>query len=184
MKKLSGITDDRAGIQLANPQFSVSSLYMMAMICFGILLLSINLFASTSSVNVNISATVPTNCKFNSSGNNLFFGTYDPTSPTPLDVSGSAIVRCTKNTSVTLSLNNGLYASGSQRRMFDGSTQFINYQIYTTTARTTIWNTTNTVTLVAPSSANQTVTLYGRIPAGQNSGTSGYTDTVTITATF
>ncbi len=176
---------EKAGKILKIPQIRTSPLYAVVTGGAGLLFQSLHLFAGTTSATINVSANVASSCKF-TGVNELFFGSYDFGATSPLDVTGQANLSCTKGTSVVLSLNNGVNASGPQRRMTDGSGNLLNYQIYTTAARTAIWNTTNTVSFVASTSAATTIPLYGRKPAGQSggAGTGGYTDTVTITATF
>lgn len=182
MKLKARSNTKKAGKMLQNPQVSMSPLYV-AVTGAGLLLQSLHLFAGSSTANVNVSANVTSNCKF-SGINSLYFGDYDHLIASPTDATGQANLSCTKGTSVTLSINNGLHASGPQRRLIDGSGQLLNYQIYTTPARNVIWDTSNTVSFVAATSAVTAIPLYGRMPAGQGGGTGGYTDTVTITATF
>lgn len=176
---------EKAGTMLKNPQISMSPLYAAVTGGAGLLFQSLHIFAGTTSAAINVSANVASNCKF-TGVNTLFFGDYDFQATSPLDVTGQTNLSCTKGTSVTLSINNGQNALGPQRRLTDGSGNLLNYQIYTSASRTTIWNTTNTVSFVASSSTVTTIPLYGRMPAGQSggSGTGGYTDIVTITATF
>lgn len=185
MKLKARSNTEKAGILLQNPQISMSPLYVAVTGGAGLLLQSLHLFAGSSSANVNVNASVASNCKF-SGVNSLYFGDYDHTLSSPTDATGQANLSCTKGTSVVLSINNGLHASGPQRRLNDGSGQLLNYQIYTTPARNVIWDTSNTVSFVASTSAVTVIPLYGRMPAGQGggAGTGGYTDTVTITATF
>jgi spore coat protein U-like protein len=64
----------------------------------------------------------------------------------------------------------------------------LNYNIYTTTGRTTVWGdgTAGTATLAGTGTgAAQAVTVYGRVNSGQTSVPAGsYADTVAVTVTY
>jgi len=144
---------------------------------------------STSNTN-NITASVAPKCTIGAFA--IAFGAYDPFSATPLDQTGTVSINCTKGTSGVISLNLGANASGSTRRMQDtGATgNYLTYEIYNNSTRTTVWNTTNTVTL-GPSASKDTAltaTAYGRVTAGQDPQAGGggvnYQDTIVATVTF
>jgi spore coat protein U-like protein len=127
--------------------------------------------AGSNTGNLNVSASIAGNCIVNT-------GTM---------ATGSISVTCTQNAPVTIALNTGLnptHASGTTRAMAN-STYYLSYELYTSSARTTVWNTSNTVSATGTGSA-QTVSVYGTIPAGQGSAqpAGSYTDTVGITLTF
>jgi spore coat protein U-like protein len=141
--------------------------------------------AATVTANVTVTATVTSNCLVNAGA--VAFGNYDPfgTNDTAnLDVDGSFSLRCTRGTPAVLSLSNGGNFSGGTRRMSAGGGNFLNYQLYTTAARTTVWNTTNTVSYSAASRALFTQPIYGRVPGAQDAAIGTYTDTVVATVTF
>jgi len=144
---------------------------------------------STSNSN-NITASVAPKCTIGAFA--IAFGAYDPFSATPLDQTGTVSINCTKGTSGVISLNLGANASGSTRRMQDtGATgNYLTYEIYDNSTRTTVWNTTNTVTLGPSASKNTalTATAYGRVTVGQDPQAGGggvnYQDTIVATVTF
>lgn len=143
--------------------------------------------AATATATIAVSATVSAMCTI--SANPLAFGPYDPVvanASTNLDQAGSLSVACTKGTSAPISLNLGTHASGTTRRMQNGTTatEFLTYEIYTTAGRTVVWNTANTVTYTAASKAAATVNVYGRVPSNQDVAIGNYTDSVTATITF
>lgn len=143
--------------------------------------------AATTTTNLTVTANVNTNCNFPGPAATLAFGTYDPVvtnATADLDGSTTFNIRCTKGGTAVLSMNNGLNASGAQRRLVSGGTNFMNYQLYTSAARTTIWDTTNTVSYVATSSSSTPITVYGRVPQAQDVAAGSYSDTVVITATY
>lgn len=144
--------------------------------------------AGSTSTTMTVSAQVVSNCNFSGGSVTLTFGTYDPigaNATANLDATTTFDIRCTKGTTAILSMNNGINADGAQRRLTDSNSSYLNYQIYTDAARSTIWNLSNTVTYLAQNSSPATVSVYGQIPAGQSDITAGnYTDTVTITANY
>jgi len=71
--------------------------------------------------------------------------------------------------------------------MKDATTDYLTYELYQETGRTTVWGTTGTALLsigAAPSKAARTFTVYGRIPSGQDLPAGSYTDTVQATVNF
>lgn len=142
--------------------------------------------SATATTTFPVSATVLKVCIV--SANSLDFASYDPTSPTNLDQSTTLSVLCTVGTSFTVGLNAGATsgATVTTRKMANGSDR-LNYALYQETARTNNWgNTPGTDTpaaIVAPTTAS-TLTVYGRVPAGQNVPIGTYTDTVTVTVNY
>ena len=144
---------------------------------------------STSNTN-NITASVAPKCTIGAFA--IAFGAYDPFSATPLDQTGTVSINCTKGTSGVISFNLGSNSSGTTRRMqdFPATGNYLTYEIYSDSTRTTVWNTTNTVTLGPSASKNTalTATAYGRVTAGQDPQAGGggvnYQDTIVATVTF
>ena len=109
--------------------------------------------ALSAPVNVAVTASVASNCVM--TAGSVAFGPYDPLvthAATNLDQTGSVSVACVKGTFANVELSDGGNFSGGTRRMSNG-TDFLNYQLYTTAGRTTIWDTTNRVNYVAASKA-------------------------------
>lgn len=146
--------------------------------------------AATTTTTFNVTATVANNCRFSSAGN-MAFGTYDPLSGTALDQTSTITYNCTKNTPYTLALSagTGTGATFAVRKMTNGANT-LNYSLFTDAARTTVWGdgTGGSSTMAAPAAngllANLNVTVYGRIPLGQDVAAVVYTDTITATLTF
>ncbi len=108
---------------------------------------------------------------------------------------GSVNVQCTRTTPYSISLGNGLNASGSQRRMRLGATlNYINYGLFTDAAGTNAWTSstsatsctsgTGTCVLGTGTGFSQTTTVYGRIPAQTTPPIGIYSDTVVVTITY
>ena len=112
------------------------------------------------------------------------FGTYDPTANS--DQNGTITIQCTKDTSATISLDEGNAPAG--RQMAGPGTDILNYELYSDNAGGTVWGSGSGGTTVAYNAANSSptvLTVYGRIPLGQtNAGVGAYSDTVTVTVTF
>jgi spore coat protein U-like protein len=147
--------------------------------------------AAQSNTTFQVQAAVVANCLV--TANNLAFGTYDPTAA-DRDVNTQVLVRCTNGTGYTVALNAGVTtgATLAQRLMTNG-TDFMNYNLYTTAARTVIFGdgTGGTATIGGTGTGlgvpqEQTVTVYGRIPTGQTTlPVATYTETtITVTVTF
>lgn len=113
----------------------------------------------------------------------LAFGNYSTTNASPTDGVGTISITCSGSPTgvAKLSTGAGTYA---QRHMLSGA-RTLNYNLYTSSARTTIWGDgtsgTGTVSFV---NKNSTLSVYGRIPALQNAVPGAYSDTVVVTITF
>lgn len=149
--------------------------------------------AGSDTANLTVTANVNAKCKL-SNPSPVAFGSYDPVdvnASSPLDASGTFNVKCTKGSSGTLKIDKGIYtanAVGTTRALkAAGSANYLNYELYTSAARTAVWNdTTSTVTYGPAASSNDvTETVYGRIPGGQtNAVADSYADTVVVTVTY
>jgi spore coat protein U-like protein len=147
--------------------------------------------AGTANGTMNVSASVIKNCGFTTG--TLAFGNYDPAfanASTPLKVTDSTTalsIACTKNTTATISLNNGLNSAsctGNPTCMSDGAGDYLNYSVYTDNTFTTVWNSTNTVSYTSTGIGTPALKVNGEIPAGLSVPVGSYTDTITATATF
>jgi spore coat protein U-like protein len=141
--------------------------------------------AATTTGSFSVTANVTVNCLV--TGTTLAFGAYDPTSPTAVVGTSTLSVKCTKGALVaSVQLNNGANAGvGTQRQMVAG-TDKLNYDLFTDPARTLAWTsatTGNGFTSAGPSTPN-TLTVYGRVPVGQDVPVGAYTDSVTATVNF
>ena len=141
--------------------------------------------AATATANLAVSATVTNNCTISTVA--LAFGSYDPVvanASTNLDGTGTVVVSCTKGSTATIGLGNGSNYSGG-RRMTDG-TDFLVYELYNESTRTTVWNTGAGLlsTGAAPSKAARNFTVYGRVTSNQDVRAGNYSDTVVATVNF
>jgi spore coat protein U-like protein len=155
---------------------------------FGALVISQGTAAAQATDNLPVQATVVANCNINAP-NTLQFGNYDPAvvnATADLDAATTIEVRCTKNSpNVWIGLDVGSNASGSTRRMTDG-TEFLNYEIYQDAARTTVWGNliADGVSYTPATSAWVDLNVYGRVPQAQDVGVGVYNDSVLATINF
>jgi spore coat protein U-like protein len=149
--------------------------------------------AGTDTDNLPVTATVESNCTIDASAG-LDFGVYDPivtnTSGSPLDAQGSVHVVCTNGSAVTITLGQGdNHIAGSaaapQRRMADvAGTSFLSYFLYSDASQTVWGDTSLTGKADTGNGADQSLTVFGSVPGGQNIPVGSYSDTVLATVTF
>jgi spore coat protein U-like protein len=158
-------------------------------------LLAAGLPLTASAQTITINATVNSQCNIGNATVNL--GPITLAAQT--DSTGTSIsLTCNKGATVSVALNNGVNASGTQKRMQRGATgDYLDYSItvpgisgVTTTCPAlpgTSWDATNTfaaTNLYTASGGPRSVLLCVSVPSGQFSvGAGSYTDTVTATLT-
>jgi spore coat protein U-like protein len=140
---------------------------------------TMNTATTTFSVTVVITAT----CSI--SATNLSFGTYTRA----LVQSTSTIsVNCTNLTPYNVGLNAGVAtgATVTNRSMTGPGSALLKYQLFSNSGYTTNWgNTVGTDTVPGTGNgANQSLTVYGQIPALEFTAQGSYTDTITVTITY
>ena len=145
------------------------------------------MFASSTTANLSVSATVSNNCTI--STNAIAFGAYDPivTNATAnLDATGSVVITCTKGATTTVGLDTGANASSGTRRLAS-SGNYLTYELYQDSGRTTVWSNTGAGLLsvvAAPSKSSRTFSVYARLAGGQDIPAGTYTDTIVATVNF
>jgi len=144
-------------------------------------------FAATVSSSMSVTATVTANCTVSTTA--LAFGAVNTISGSNVDSTGSLSIVCTNGTTWAASagVGSGSGASYANRRMTAGA-NLLNYNIYTTAARTIVWGNGTAGTGTIPGTGTgltQAVTVYGRVNSGQTSVPAGsYADTVAVTVTY
>jgi spore coat protein U-like protein len=143
--------------------------------------------AAAATANLTVSATVTNNCTISTAA--LGFGSYDPVSANAasnLDGTGRVSVACTKGATATIGLGGGSNAAGTARRMSDGSGNYLTYELFSDSGRSTVWNTGAGVLspVAAPSKVARDFTVYGRIGSNQDVPAGTYGDTVVATVNF
>lgn len=144
--------------------------------------------AATETTTFTVSATVTNACSVSAS--NLAFGNINPltNATTATDATTTVSVTCSNGTAYNVGLNAGAAtgATVTARKMVSG-TNTLSYALYRDSARTANWGSTVGTDTVAGtgSGAAQSLTVYGRVPSGQQSTPVGaYTDTITVTVTY
>jgi spore coat protein U-like protein len=138
---------------------------------------------------LDVSALVTPNCRMTLTP--LSFGTYDPlgaNASQELDATATLQLTCTRNSIATIAMDQGQNAANSAaaRRLASGD-QRLDYEIYRDANRTQAWSIgSNAVryTSTAGINAVNQLTVYGRIPPGQEVAAGTYNDVVTATVDF
>jgi spore coat protein U-like protein len=144
--------------------------------------------AGSATANLSVTAAVGANCTIATAP--VAFPAYDPVvanASTNDDGTGSVIITCTRGSTATIGLGLGLNVSGSQMRMKDATTDYLNYALYQDSGRATVWGNSGAGLLspvAAPDKNPRTFTVYGRIPSAQDVPAGSYTDTVVATVNF
>lgn len=148
--------------------------------------------AGTASSSLTVSASVTNRCVISAA--NISLGEYlaaDTHATSPLDGTGSVNVACTKNASATIGLSQGgNSATGSTdaaplRQMAAGAER-LRYDFFTDSGRSATWGNTVATSkgYTASSVSSSNITIYARVPAGQDVAAGSFSDTVTATITF
>jgi spore coat protein U-like protein len=137
--------------------------------------------SQTAETTFRVTARVNAVCEVTAT--DLAFGAYTAQAGTPLQ--GVTLLRatCTPGSTYNLGLNEGTSpgATVNQRKMASGANA-LNYQLYSDSARNTIWGNTpgtNTVTGVGTGLAVDH-TVFGAVPAAQVVPAGDYADTITV----
>lgn len=122
------------------------------------------------------------------------FGVYDVFAASPTDSVGTVTVSCTNTPpggvratiSIGSSPNSGSFNPRRMKR--SGGTDLLDYNLFTTSSRTTVWGdgTAGTSPVTTPRVRNgrpATMNVYGRIPAGRDVSVGSYSDTLVVTVT-
>ena len=152
-------------------------------------LLSSAALAATATANLTSSATIGATCSI--TGNSMPFGAYDPFAGTAVSQSATISVTCvTGMTPPPIRMDQGLHPAAAStgavplRRLAAGA-GYLTYNLYSDAGTTVPWENTTGVTSPVPTGSAQTMTVYGKIDAGQTTAIAGtYTDSVIVTVTF
>jgi spore coat protein U-like protein len=123
------------------------------------------------------------------SATSVNFGNYNVFDGSPLDSTGTISYRCNAQASnITVALTRGGSSTFSPRRMFKG-VEVLTYNLFRNAARTNVWGDGTSGTAVysranPPNNSNVNLTVYGRVPAGQDVSAGTFSDTVTAVINF
>jgi spore coat protein U-like protein len=136
---------------------------------------------SPQNLNLNVAGTAE-GCGISATA--LSFGNYSGTA-----VQGTATINVgcgSTGHAYTVGLNAGT-ATGATvtTRAMTGTSAVLNYSLYSNSGMTTNWgNTSGSWVSRTSNGANQPLTVYGQIPAGQYVASGTYADTITATITY
>jgi spore coat protein U-like protein len=125
-------------------------------------------------------------CTLSATG--VAFGAYSVFSSGPSDSTGSVSYYCDKHeTYIVIALGRGGESSFS--RKLRGGAEQLSYNLYLDATRSAVWGDTTGGTTVyynpqAPHKKQVTVTVYGRIPSGQDVAVGTYSDSIVATMIF
>jgi len=122
------------------------------------------------------------------------FGLYNPLTPTANVATGTVTMSCTVLIGLfeswTIALSTGSSGNFSARQMLNGTSP-LSYNLYTSSAYSAVWGDgSGSTTLISGSallSIGTTVypyTVYGRVPAGQDSAAGTFMDTIVVTLNY
>ena len=155
----------------------------------GITLSSLAVSAANETASLTVSATVTNNCTISTTA--LAFSQYDPVianASADLDGTGRVTVACTKGATPNIGLGTGSSASGSNRRLSDGSgVNYLAYDLFQDSGRSVAWTNSGSgmmTPVAATSKAARDFTVYGRIAGNQDVPAGAYTDSVVATVNF
>ncbi|WP_392434889.1 spore coat U domain-containing protein [Yersinia sp. HM-2024] len=177
-----------------NSRINIDKTALLWFIFSLLLLRTYPVYAVSKTANITINATLlPTCIAGTAAAGATTFGTLNFGSVTvlsrPISVigqanSGAISVQCSKNTSFTVLLSAGQSGSVSSRYLVGGPTnQHVNYNLYTDSAHSHIWDNTVGISQVA---SGQPVILpvYGLIPIQSTPSVGVYTDTIQVTVNW
>jgi spore coat protein U-like protein len=126
-------------------------------------------------------------CHFDSQ-TGVGFGEYSIFSAVPNDSGvGSISINCNggQRHSVVVTLSAG-HSNSYAARILSSGRNSLNYNLYTSAARTVVWGDGSGGSREMTVDGNKTTTLdvFGQIPAGQDAGVGNYTDTILVTVNF
>jgi len=160
-----------------------------AILGIGLAALAAPAMAGTVSGNFQALITIQNTCALTTAPTSLSFGTQGVLVAN-VDTTSTIKVTCTTGADFDIGLDAGANESSADdvdtRRMTDGSSHYVSYNMYTTAGRTTVWgNTVDTSTVGSTGTgAEQSFTVYGRVPVQTTPQAGNYADTVTVTVTY
>lgn len=163
--------------------FSRSRIFRL--VAMAAIALSLPAFAATTPSSIAVSATVQATCL--NAATPLAFGNY---TGAQADATATITVTCTNTTTYSVGLNAGLgtapVATVTTRHMNGPATAGLAYELKSASQTGSNWgNTAPTDTVAGTGTGSaQSITVFGRVPAGQLVTPGAYTDTITATVTY
>jgi spore coat protein U-like protein len=123
------------------------------------------------------------------SATSVNFGNYNVYNGSDIDSTGTVTYRCNSFAfNITVGLTRGASATFNPRQMRKGA-EVLSYNLFRDASRTTVWGDGTSGTSVysifnPPNNSNVNLTVYGRLPAGQDVSAGAFSDTVTAVINF
>jgi spore coat protein U-like protein len=116
----------------------------------------------------------------------LDFGTLNGFLNANLDATTTVSVTCLSGTAYQIGLDNGSNALGTTRRMAGGTAEYITYELYRDSGRTTRWGNSPLVDTMnsTGNGVAQTYTVYGRAAPQSTPSPGSYQDTITVSVYY
>ena len=115
------------------------------------------------------------------------FGTYNVFTAGATDSTGDIKYKCTAGQPISITLSKGAAPTFTPRTLLKGS-ETLDYNLFMDASRSVIWGDGTSPTSFYsdsnPPNGNVQVTIFARIPAGQDVTAGSYTDTVLATINF
>ena len=168
-------------------------LAIAAGMALGTVALSVPAYASPSTANLSVSASIGTACTITTT--NLAFGAYDAVvanAEDALTATGGVSSTCSVGSSGNIKMGQGLNPGDDSsdgiplRRMVAGSdaTSFLNYSVFSDIGMTAVWENATGVAYTG-SGISQDLVVYGSVPAAQTGAVVGsYTDTLVVAINY
>ncbi|WP_217590069.1 spore coat U domain-containing protein [Burkholderia sp. GbtcB21] len=175
----SRILSDRGAARIVRGR-SHNKLFVVGVGLLGTL--AFNLPAATTTGTMAVTAPVDATCQI--SATPLTFGAY---AGTQTDATSTLTITCSNTTPYNVGLDAGLTPGATvTSRAMSITGASLPYSLFQDAGRTTNWgNTVGTDTVAGTGSGSaQTLTVYGRVAAGQFVAPGAYTDTITATVTY
>jgi spore coat protein U-like protein len=140
--------------------------------------------ATTTTNTFGVTLLITANCVINSTAT-LDLGSSGVIN-TNHDANAPLHIQCTNTTPYTIGLDKGTTtgATIAQRLLANGGAT-VNYNLFQSAAYATVWSDTGGGLVSSTGTgADQTFTIYGRVPAQNTPAPGTYTDTVTVTVTY
>jgi spore coat protein U-like protein len=167
---------------------------MASLMLVGICTTAVQAQAGTATGSLGVTITITSGCTISASAT-LAFGSVAGSSLATTDATANTTfsVTCTLLAPYAIGMGYGSNASGTQRRMLNGASTYLNYGLYQSTGTTQPWTTATSSTACTTAGACVTATgtgaavtytVYGDVPSGQAVAAGAFTDSVTMTVYY
>jgi spore coat protein U-like protein len=140
---------------------------------------------NSKTANLKVTAEVVSDCRLDA--HDLDFGRYDPVGANksaPLDNRSFLEVTCTALTNLKIEIDACAHATGQQRSLQGPLNMPLKYELMKSAAGARWGTGAEALTFKTPTGDMHRVTVFGRIPAGQDVPAGQYADTCVVTVSY